>query len=189
MFDRIPCHSVDTSCGVDLIDAVDVAQIARADLSGSGFEIGIDSAKGEDTASGPAPVPSNARTCGLPGPESLTLRNAPSMPTTLAANCISKAHVDPALIGEAKQGAGLTAEKSALFGPTMPMLEMVRGASPVLTIATGNWALFAIPTGCDPKFTFAELNDTLGFIAALGVISTTNASFSGGDCWQLAQIG
>lgn len=111
------------------------------------------------------------------------------MPTTLAANCISNAQNDPALIGEAKQGSGLTAEKSPLFAPVMLMLEMVRGASPVFMIATGNCALFAMPTGCDPKFTFAELNETLGLIAALEAIFTTNASFSGGDNWQLAQVG
>lgn len=143
---------------------------------------------GEGTASGPAPVPSNARTWGFPGAESLTLKNAPSMPTTLAANCISKAHDDPALIGDAKQGSGLTAEKSPLFAPVMLMLETERGASPVFIIATGNCALFGTPTGCDPKFTLAELNDTLGLAAALDVIFTTNASFSGGDCWQLAHV-
>jgi hypothetical protein len=110
------------------------------------------------------------------------------MPTTLAANCISKAQDDPALIGDTRQGAGLTAEKSPLFGPVMLMLEIERGASPVFMIATGNCALFGTPTGCDPKFTLAELNDTLGFVAALGVIFTTNASFSGGDCWQLAHV-
>ena len=88
------------------------------------------------------------------------------MPTTLAANCISKAQDDPALIGDARQGAGLTAEKSPLFAPVMLMLEIERGASPVFMIATGNCALFGMPTGCDPKFTLAELNDTLGFVAA-----------------------
>src|SRR5271156_6248807 len=117
------------------------------------------------------------------------LRNAPSMPITLAANCISKAQNDPALIGDAKQGSGLTAEKSPLFAPVMLMLEMVRGASPVFMIATGNCASFAMPTGCDPKFTFAELNDTLGLVIEFAVIFTTNASFSGGDNWQLAQVG
>src|ERR1700683_2246139 len=125
---------------------------------------------GEGTASGPAPFPSNPRTWGFPGAESLTLNTAPSMPTTLAANCISKAQNDPALIGDAKQGSGLTAEKSPLFAPVMLILEIVRGASPVFMIATGNCALFAMPTGCDPKFTFAELNETLELIAALGVI-------------------
>ena len=144
---------------------------------------------GEGTASGPAPVPSNATTCGLPGAVSVTLRNAPSMPTTLAANCISKAHDDPPLIGDAKQGAGLTAEKSPLFAPVMLMPEMVRGASPVFMIATGNCALFAIPTGCDPKFTLAEPNDTLGLVVVLDMIFTKNASFCGGDNWQLAQVG
>ena len=83
----------------------------------------------------------------------------------------------------------MIAEKSLLFGPVMAMLEIERGASPVLMTATGNCALFVVPTGCDPKFTLAELNETLGFIAALGVIFTTNASFCGGDNWQLAQVG
>jgi hypothetical protein len=146
---------------------------------------------GEGTASGPAPVPSKARTCGFPGTSvfSETLKNAPSGPTTLGANCISNAHDDPTLIGDAKQGSGLTAEKSPLFAPVMLMPEMVRGALPVLMIATGNCAVFAVPTGCDPKFTFAKPNETLGLAIELAAIFTTNASFPGGDNWQLAHVG
>jgi len=143
---------------------------------------------GERTARGPCPVPSNSRTCGLPGALSAMLRDAPSGPTTLGAYCISKAQVEPGLMGKAKHGAGLTIRKSPLFGPFTLTLEMVRDASPLFVITTGNCALTAPPTGCDPKFTLAELNDTLGFVAALGVIFTTNASFSGGDCWQLAHV-
>jgi hypothetical protein len=144
---------------------------------------------GERTARGPCPVPNKARICGVPGALSVMLRDAPSRPTTLGAYCISKAQLEPGLMSDAKHGAGLTARKSPLFGPVMPMLEIERGASPVLMIATGNCALFARPTGCDPKFTLAELKETLGLVAALGVIFTTKASFCGGDSWQLAQIG
>src|ERR1700733_6900792 len=69
------------------------------------------------------------------------------------------------------------------------MLEKESGASPVLITATGNCAVFATPTGCDPKFRFAALNETLGFIAVLGTIFTTNTSFWGGASWQLAHVG
>src|SRR5208282_589926 len=52
MLDRIAGHSIDACSGVDLIDAVDIAQIARTDLTRCGFETGtgIDRAKSERTA-------------------------------------------------------------------------------------------------------------------------------------------
>ena len=46
---------------------------------------------GEMTARGPAPVPSNAKTWGFPDALSVKLKAAPSTPTTLGTNCISKA--------------------------------------------------------------------------------------------------
>src|SRR3979411_3035319 len=50
MFDRIAGDSIDTSSGVNLIDAVDATQVVRADLTGCGFKIGADRAKGENAA-------------------------------------------------------------------------------------------------------------------------------------------
>jgi hypothetical protein len=50
MFDGIAGDSIDASGGVDLVDAVDAAQIPGADLTGCGFEIGADRAKGESAA-------------------------------------------------------------------------------------------------------------------------------------------
>jgi hypothetical protein len=79
--------------------------------------------------------------------------------------------------------------KALLFGPVMAMPEIVSNESPVLMIATGNCALLGTPTAKDPKFTFAEPNETLGpVVVVLDIIFTKNASFSGGDNWQLAQV-
>src|ERR1035441_934736 len=50
MFDGIAGDSVDASGGVHLIDAVDAAQIERADLTRCSFEIGAHCAKGEGAA-------------------------------------------------------------------------------------------------------------------------------------------
>ncbi len=50
MLDGIAGDSVDAGGGVDLLDAIDAAQIAGADLSGSGFGVGTDGAEGEDAA-------------------------------------------------------------------------------------------------------------------------------------------
>ena len=50
MLDRIAGDSIDAGGGVDLLDAVDTAQIARADLAGRGFKIRADRAKGENAA-------------------------------------------------------------------------------------------------------------------------------------------
>jgi hypothetical protein len=53
MFDGIAGDSVDASGGVNLIDAVDAAQIARTDLAGCGLKVGlgIDRAKCKGAAS------------------------------------------------------------------------------------------------------------------------------------------
>ena len=50
MFDGIAGDSIDARGGVDLIDAVDTAEIPGSDLTGRGFEIGADRAKGESAA-------------------------------------------------------------------------------------------------------------------------------------------
>ena len=50
MLDGIAGDAIDASGGVDLLDAVDAAQVPRTDLTGSGFEIGTDRAKGERAA-------------------------------------------------------------------------------------------------------------------------------------------
>jgi hypothetical protein len=55
MLDGIAGDAIDASGGVDLLDAVDTAQIARADLAGRGFEILADRAKGKTL---PARTPS-----------------------------------------------------------------------------------------------------------------------------------
>jgi hypothetical protein len=83
-------------------------------------------------------------------------------------------------MGEAKHAEVSLAEKSPLLSPVTPMKESESGESPVLMIATGNCALFGMPTGWGPKFKFAALNETLGLADALEVISTTKASFCGG---------
>src|SRR5258706_12473956 len=50
MFDGIAGDSIDARGRVNLLDAVDAAQILRADLAGCGPEIGADRAKGENAA-------------------------------------------------------------------------------------------------------------------------------------------
>jgi len=48
MLDGVAGDSVDASGSIDLIDAVDAAQFPRTDLTGCGFKIGADRAKGEN---------------------------------------------------------------------------------------------------------------------------------------------
>ena len=52
MLDGIAGDSIDAGSGVDLIDAIDAAQIPRTDLSGRGLEpgTGIDCAKSKYAA-------------------------------------------------------------------------------------------------------------------------------------------
>src|ERR1700688_2895499 len=50
MFHGIAGNSVDTGGGIDLLDAINSAQIPPADLPGRGFKVGADRAKGEYAA-------------------------------------------------------------------------------------------------------------------------------------------
>ncbi len=50
MLDGIAGDAIDASGGIDLIDAVNAAQVARTDLAGSGFKIGADGGEGERAA-------------------------------------------------------------------------------------------------------------------------------------------
>src|SRR5580704_3973370 len=143
---------------------------------------------GETTASGPPPIPTTSKPCEPFGASSAKFTNAPSGPTSDGTNPTSNEHISPGGIGAVVQAVGPSSEKSATLGPARVMLEIFRGASPEFFTATPCGGMVREPTGCAPKFTFPVLSDTLGRAALLGVISTRNASFSGGVCWQLAQV-
>jgi hypothetical protein len=79
-------------------------------------------------------------------------------------------------------------EKSAKFWPVMVTVDIISGAPPVLKTATPPGRTTVDPTGWVPKFTLPTLKATLGSGVLLGTPCTRNTSFSGGFCWQLAQV-
>src|SRR5580693_4186370 len=113
---------------------------------------------------------------------------APSGPTSDGTNPTSKEHISPGGMGALVHAVGPCNEKSAPLGPASVTLEIFKGASPEFFTATPCGGMVSEPTGCAPKFTLPVLSDTLGRAAVPGVISTRNASFSGGVCWQLAHV-
>src|SRR5271154_3696252 len=106
---------------------------------------------GEITANGPPPTPTIASACGLAGPSSVKLRNAPSGPTTEPTNPTSNEHFCPGAIGPAAVHApDPISEKSAAFAPVIPTCVMFSGASPVLITPTAWGGTVVEPTGCVP---------------------------------------
>ena len=94
------------------------------------------SVAGETTASGPAPLPTASKTCEPGGALSVKVTKVASGPTTDGTNPTSKAQLSPGGMGTLAHGCGPCSEKSALFGPARVMLEILKGASPVLYTAT-----------------------------------------------------
>jgi hypothetical protein len=90
---------------------------------------------GEATASGPLPIPTTERTCGLPGASSATVTKASAGPTEVGEKLTSKEHVARGCIGVAMQGSVPTNANDDEDGPDTAMLETLRGASPVLMSA------------------------------------------------------
>src|ERR1700690_3365337 len=50
MLDGIAGDSVDAGGGIDLVDAIDAAEVARTDLAGRGLRLGADGSEGERAA-------------------------------------------------------------------------------------------------------------------------------------------
>ena len=70
-------------------------------------------------------------------------------------------------MGDVVHAIGFCSEKSAAFVPSIVMLEIFSGASPVLRTSTACGGTVSEPTGCVPKFNFPELKDTLGIAEPL----------------------
>src|SRR5271154_469313 len=91
---------------------------------------------GETTAKGPAPLPTASKTCEPGGASSVKVTNVTSGPTSDGTKPTSKEQLSPGGMGTVVHASGPCSEKSALFGPASVMLEILRGASPVLYTAT-----------------------------------------------------
>src|ERR1700722_16590902 len=143
---------------------------------------------GRDLGQRARPAPSSSKVCDPAGPLSVKVRKACSGPICDATNPTSNVHSLPGRTGAVVQADDPISEKSARFWPVMVTADIPSGASPVLVSATPAGGTMVDPTGCVPKFTWPTLKATLAAVALVGTPCTRNPLFSGGFCWQLAQV-
>lgn len=90
----------------------------------------------------------------------------------------SNEHMPPGLIVAGAYAPALLSEKSLLFGPMIPMLEITSAASPPFFMAANCGGILMELTGCFPKFSGmpGAAKYKLGSCAEASPISTMNAS-------------